>query len=498
MQGSPTPAPVADESAPSPEPATGDASTLFGLRRSAIVELLLFLGAAIALDQAAFGNSGFWTVAPHPYWLIVLLISIQYGTSEGLIAALACSVALLAGHLPEQSFDQDIYAYLLDLARRPLMWLVAAVVLGELRVRQLRERARLRADLAASRRRAQSIAEAYEHLDEVKRDLEVRVAGQLRTVVSMYEAAKAVETMEPARVVMGALDNLRAIMNPDKCSMFVLREGELQAGIQNGWGRKDRYKRRFRADNQIFTEVVGRRRVLCVIDPDDEQLLAGQGVLAGAVANPDTGEVYGMLKIEDMGFLDLNLSSIELFRVLCEWVGAFYANAMQYREGQSNRAIDSASQLYAANFYPRQRALLVALARRVGFALCALHVRVEDPYALSRDQRATVAATLAQSVLATLRNTDLAFQRGKSGGEFIVLLPNTPEENTALVVERLHGAFRAALPEELANITIRIEVEDLLGTNTEVEAKPAAENRPTHGSTDRTPRPATEQDRDPA
>jgi len=474
MRGSATPAASSAAPATTEVPSVTEASTWFGLRRSAVIELILFLGTALILDYSAFGNSGFWSVAPHPYWLIVLVISIQYGTTEGLTAALACSAALLIGHLPELTFGQDLYAYLLDVARRPLMWLVSAVVLGELRARQIRERAQLRHELGASRRRAQSIADAYERLDEVKRELEVRVAGQLRTVVSMYEAARAVETMEPARVIMGALDNLRAIMNPGKCSMFVLREGELQAGIQNGWGRKDRYKRRFGPDSRLYAEVVGRRRVLCVIDPEDEQLLAGQGVLAGPVTNPDTGEVHGMLKIEDMGFLDLNLSSIELFRVLCEWVGAFYVNALRYREGQSDRAIDSASQLYAASFYPRQRALLAALARRVGFPLCALHVRVEDPYGLSREQRATVAATLAQSVLGALRNTDLAFEQGKSGGEFTVLLPNTPEERTALVVERLSGAFRAALPEELAAISIRIAVQDLLGKREKLSPQPSA------------------------
>ena len=52
--------------------------------------------------------------------------------------------------------------------------------------------------------------------------------------------------MEPARVLTGALDSVRAILSPEKCSIYALESnGELQAAIRNGWARRDRYRRRF-------------------------------------------------------------------------------------------------------------------------------------------------------------------------------------------------------------------------------------------------------------
>ena len=41
----------------------------------------------------------------------MLLASAQYGTTEGLLAAVLATAALLVGRVPEQGFDEDLYAF---------------------------------------------------------------------------------------------------------------------------------------------------------------------------------------------------------------------------------------------------------------------------------------------------------------------------------------------------------------------------------------------------
>ncbi|MEQ8663364.1 MAG: GAF domain-containing protein, partial [Gammaproteobacteria bacterium] len=326
--------PPASAPAATPAAATLVPPRRSGVRGNALAEITAFIGLFVAADLLWFDGSGYWSWSPHPFWFIVVFVATQYGSREGLVAAALSCVALFAGYIPAQTLSQDFYAWLFELARLPLLWSVSAVLLGELRMRHIRERDGLREQVVEARERAGTIAAAYESLNETKSQLEVRVAGELRTVVSMYKAARAVETMEPAHVLTGALDNVKVVINPQKCSIYLLAAGELEAAIQHGWHRRDRFKRIFRADDPLYQAVIGGARVLCVANADDEGVLAGQGLIAGPLLNPDTGEVRGMIKIEDMGFLDLNLSTIEIFRVLCEWVGAFYANAQRYRRGQ--------------------------------------------------------------------------------------------------------------------------------------------------------------------
>lgn len=428
------------------------------LRRTAMVEIVAFVAALVGLDLLFWGGTGYWEVSPHPFWVIVVFVATQYGSREGLAAAVVSSAALFAGGYPEQSLTQDLYSWMFELVQLPLLWLVAAVALGELRMRQVRERDNLRDQVEAARERAGTIATAYESLNEIKSQLEVRVAGQLRTVVSMYEAARAVETMEPAEVLTGALENVRAVINPKKCSIYLLSAGELEAAIQHGWGRRDRLKRMFGPQAPLFREVIERARVVCVADADDEAILDGQGLIAGPLVNPDTGEVRGMIKIEDMGFLDLNVSTIEIFRVLCEWVGAFYANAQRYRRGQIERGVDSETQLFSEAFLPRMERMLTAIGRRAGFPIMAVTVAVDAAGPLESTQRRAVAGALGDAVSSVMRDTDLAFESASNEREFIVVLPLTAARYGEAMSARLAALVTERLPASLTDLSVRCSV----------------------------------------
>jgi polysaccharide biosynthesis protein PelD len=111
---------------------------LLGFRRVALIELALFFGVALWVDWALGNGQRFESVQPHPFWIPVLLLAIQYGTNEGVLAALAAAAALRGGNLPEQMISQDLYQYLYAMTREPILWLVAGVLVGELRMRQIR------------------------------------------------------------------------------------------------------------------------------------------------------------------------------------------------------------------------------------------------------------------------------------------------------------------------------------------------------------------------
>src|ERR671914_154396 len=200
----------------------GEAKRIARLRVSALVEIAIFLAFMLLLDYAASDGTRFWDVSPHPYWIIVLLVAVQYGTPEGLTTALTASLMLLT-KIPAQDVTQDMYAYLLSIAANPLMWLVAAVVLGELR------REHLRQELAQARAREEKIAQSYEWVKEIKEKMELRIAGQLRSQIAAYHAAKAMESLSPQEAVQGLEELVKAVMNPEKFSVFLLEKSGLEA-----------------------------------------------------------------------------------------------------------------------------------------------------------------------------------------------------------------------------------------------------------------------------
>ncbi|WP_448189942.1 GAF domain-containing protein [Azospirillum sp. sgz301742] len=431
---------------------------LLGFRRAALLELVLFFGAALALDTLT-GGARFESVQPHPFWIPVLLLAVQYGTGEGVLAAMAATLALRVGNMPEQLISQDFYQYLYAVSREPILWLVAAVLLGELRMRQLREREELRAGLAAARRESDAIARSYRQLKTVKESLETRVAGQLRTVFTLYQAAKSIDKLDEGEIMLGVADLIRTVMRPEKFSLFLLNNDVLESVTNDGWEDDDTYARWFDAASPIFETVVGRQRFLCVARPEDERILQGQGLLAGPLVSEDTGAVVGMVKVESLGFMDLSVHSVENFRILCEWIGTALGKARQYREAADQRVTTEDGALYTSGFIGRQAEFLAHLGRRLGFETTMVTIKPSGMARLSPAQRHAVAAAIGKAVRESLRDTDLAGDFGHNGMVYGVVLPGTAVEQARIVAAKLESAVRAALPRPLAGVRIEFIAE---------------------------------------
>jgi hypothetical protein len=141
--------------------------TIAGLRVTALGEIVVLLGVALLADKLLFAGDRFAAISPHPFWIVVLLAAAQYGTSEALAAALLSSAALLVNHVPEQAFNEDLYAWLLRISYNPVLWCIAAVALGEIRTGHQRKADTVREALAEAREHAGAIAEAYERLTRI-------------------------------------------------------------------------------------------------------------------------------------------------------------------------------------------------------------------------------------------------------------------------------------------------------------------------------------------
>jgi hypothetical protein len=436
-------------------------SKILGLRRMALLEIAAYLAAALLLDHFAFSGSRYWEVSPHPFWPLILLMAMQYGTSEALVATAFCSIALLAGNMPPQSINQDIYAYLLTVIKHPFMWMVAALVLGEVRMRHIRERDELEATLEQELLRGHEVAAAFERVDAVRQSLEGRIASQLRTAVTMYQAARTLERQDPSEVLLGVIDTVQAILNPVKCSLYLLRDDALEISIGHGWTREDNLTRVFRTDSGLFQEVIGKQRVLCAVNPEDEFILASEGVLAGPLIDRGSGAVLGMLKIEELGFLDLHFSNIQTFRVLCDWIADSYLNAQHFEAARSSDAVDEVTKILTYSAFERQKAYLQRLAEPLCFDLSMIVVRAENPDEIGGRKAASIPGVLREVSSGLLKPADLLCEYQPGGLQYCILLPGTTIENAVQIAEQLGDALKGPGAEPIAPARFRITTQPL-------------------------------------
>jgi hypothetical protein len=409
-------------------------------RTSPIVETALFIAAVLGSDVIWGAGDRFIHLDPHPFWVIVLFMSVQYGTTEALLATAACSIALLAGNMPVQSFGQSVHDYALQILLTPLLWMVASVLFGELRVRHRLQHNETVDLLQNAERRVALLSRAHGELTTAKERLETRLAGQLRTATGMIEAARTLETLDPNQVLEGASELVSTALNARAFSLFLLKGDALVMVAAKGWKGERDFAQRYPATTPLFREVVAAQRFVSVATPQGEAVLDGQGLLAGPLIHPHTGKLLGMLKVEDLSFLDFNLSVLQTFRALCGWIAAAYANAITHADNQIE---DEKTRLYGMKYLDRQTEYLTEVALRFGFDLTLLLFRVEVAE-LPEEERRALPTLLGQVSRKVLRRTDMVFSHEPPGTQFAVLLPGASPEGAIVVVRKLVIAMHKA------------------------------------------------------
>ncbi len=309
---------------------------LMGVRPIALLELIIFFAVAGAIDFLLLGGARFQGFNPHPFWLPVIFLSIQYGTNEGLLAAFAATAMLLIGNLPEQKLSQDLYTYALEISLQPILWQAAAVVVGELHGRQVRDRDTLRQVLADTRAEKDMVAAAYLKLRGVKDTLEIRVAAQVNTLSTTYRAARSLKGESSAAVYAGLSQFVHGVLAPEKFSFFQLTERGLETKLTGGWAPSDEYAKVIAPGLPLYHQIVHDKGTLNAADPQQQSVLDGQGILAGAVRCG--GNVVGMLKVEALDFASLNSATVTDFQVVCDWISdALTIAAAQEAAGGADR-----------------------------------------------------------------------------------------------------------------------------------------------------------------
>ncbi|MDH4065054.1 MAG: GAF domain-containing protein [Acidobacteriota bacterium] len=417
---------------------------------SPVIETGLYIACVLAADAIWGRGNRFAHVEPHPFWGVVLLMAVHYGTREGLLATGACTVALLVGNLPSQSLDQNIHDYSLQVLSRPLLWMAAALVLGELRMRHRHEHGEALERLSNAERRVGLLANAHKDLSAAKERLETRLAGQVRTATGLFEAARALETLEPGKVLAGAADLVEVALQATSFSIFLLEGNTLVLATAQGWNDEQPHAERYAGTSPLFQQVVGGQHYISVATPEGQAVLNGHGLMAGPLIDPASGQLIGVLKIERMAFLEFNLTSLQTFRTLCGWIAAAYANAVTHKASQIE---DETTRLYGMKFLDTQAAYVTELALRFGFDLTLLLFRVEVE-ALTEEQRREIPAALGEVSRKMLRRTDMVFSHEPPGTQFAVLLPGAPAENVAIVARKLRESLVARCGYDVACTTV--------------------------------------------
>jgi GGDEF domain-containing protein len=97
------------------------------------------------------------------------------------------------------------------------------------------------------------------------------------------------------------------------------------------------------------------------------------------------------------------------------------------------------------NYFRRHSEYVTQLARRVGFDVCMLVVKLANSDDLAADARRRAALIVSEAVDKTLRKVDLAFDYQATGQDFAIVLPATNSDGARIVLEKIKSAVNRGL-----------------------------------------------------
>jgi GGDEF domain-containing protein len=434
-------------------------------RTSECVEAVAGVLLVTAIGLALPGHWGLLDVQPHPYWLVVLAIGVRYGLPAGYVAGglSAASYLALSWFAPRERATPFGAHDLLQ----PLLLLAGAVVIGEIaeaRRRRLVEAERVGAETSAALDEALT---RYRATLEVKSELEKRIVGQPASVMTLYETAKQLETLDRARLYPAILNLLTTVVGVEACALYVRNPDgfRLHSALPASGAQR---ALTLDTSEGVIAQSIRERRLVTVRDrlrADGPAGLADEPALMAGPLLDHAGELSGLVVVEKLPFLKFSPTSVRLCNLILDWASTALQNATLY-EDTLVRAVDH--DLTGA-FTPQHTLKVLRdellRARRYGLPFAVVVIQAQGLAEASGARHDDLLRALGQAFRACLRSVDIIGHHAEPD-TFVLALPVTPLEGARVIAERVADELRM---QGLSALSLRIGLTSYAGETTRSE-----------------------------
>lgn len=200
---------------------------LRGILASGVLLLL-----AIAFEHLFFDQGFYASLVLHPFWIIVLLATLESGLYVGVATA---GLAALLMEWPPRQVGVDITDYFVDLAMLPLQWLLAALCIGLFVQANIRALAALRRENARLMDMNETLASEIMRADQALHETEVRIVTQPHNPAPPLAAFADLAGLEqaPAASVASQTRAVALCFTPLPCDLLLISEDGRRAWPQD-------------------------------------------------------------------------------------------------------------------------------------------------------------------------------------------------------------------------------------------------------------------------
>ena len=395
---------------------------------SFLVEILLGFALITAVNVMWFrANLGFADISPHPYWIVVLLLSSRYGFQAGLFSGII-SAALAVGLSIIGRQGTTIYELWKMLLGEPLLFIAVGCILGEIAQTIKSRYEALLGEHEELQEMFEKLRERYDALVKAKQEVDTRILSQEQTLTTMHETAQALRSLSEAELYPAALDMVAKFLGAEASSIYAFDAGRLKFKASHGELDNRQRPQDLLPDEGLMGRAFSSGHVASanvLLEMYEKGELPDADTLIAAPLLTSGNKVLGVLNIEKLPFLKFNSQTIRMAEVFSGWCADALENALLYTDTKSKTINDDITGAYTLSYMNARLLEECARARRYKTDLAMIVLDILGYVAYSEQEQREILTALSKALKTLLRNIDLLFS-GDVPGRYIILMPNTP------------------------------------------------------------------------
>lgn len=401
-------------------------------QRSVLYEIPVFYLLLLGLERGLFPErAAFYGVSPHPYWLGVLVFGLRYGLAAGVASGGVSALLYLGGMWVggDRFHFEDADFYLL-----PGLFVLLGAVIGGVVDRLKDGRSAALAETERVKERNKALRNELEVQHKANRAVEQQVVSQMSSLVTLYQGARNLGTLERKELLHGILDFFAAALKAEKAALHLLESDRWKLLRSRGWDDSDPYPKELDVTQGIIGKAGSENRVVSLRDwfgTNIESAWKGRSKADAVLAGPlrrDTGEVIGVFSVQDMPLLRFNSASVNLLTLLVDWAETSISKCLYFEELKSKLILDEVYNVYNERYFKSRTQQEFSRSRTYALPFSILLVGVEGIKSLSRDRQVNVLRALGRLLQDTARDIDIVTKCADSDIPFAVLMMTATAE----------------------------------------------------------------------
>jgi hypothetical protein len=396
-----------------------------------------FIGISI-LEVAIFGSLTAWigrppSLAPHPYWIGILLFALIYGFAEGLIAGII-AVSLLVIYSPLQ-FGWNPLAWG-EVSVLPMFFILVGLLVG---VFSWQQKARLTVKDTAQRKLIEEVSHLHQITDQLTRsnlNLEKKIVFRLETFQSVYEIAEKLNKLHLDQLY-GTIPQLVAkYFNAEQCSLFLIEpDGSLMLKSTHGWIGGDDYPALYDSNSELVAKLNSFEEII-VLSPESLQKMQVDACFAVALVTQEK-KLLGLIKIENIEFLKISQDNIRFLSLLSKWFVQSIINGLRYAEKEKESTFDPRTGLVREDTFWFMVKKIVASAVRHKYETVLMNVSIVFPNSVGSIEKNMLINRIGEILKRTCRIDDeVGIADIDRPYNFMLMMPYTNKDQAKVVLKK--------------------------------------------------------------